>query len=84
MPRLTGEASIGLGLVVKSADRDELVARYLKLAGLQNFKGAYPIQLSGGMEEANDCTVSGCSEIRMPNRDTYTSPCACINFAAAL
>lgn len=37
-----------------------------------------------GIEEANDYSVSGCSECRMPNRDTYTSPCAYINFAAAL
>ncbi|MCH3972223.1 MAG: glycyl radical protein [Oscillospiraceae bacterium] len=40
-------------------------------------KGAKP-------EEAFDYSVSGCSECRMPNRDTYTSPCAYINFAAAL
>ena len=37
-----------------------------------------------GIEEANDYSVSGCSECRMPNRDTFTSPCAYINFAAAL
>lgn len=40
-------------------------------------KGARP-------DEAYDYSVSGCSECRMPNRDTYTSPCAYINFAAAL
>ena len=45
-----------------------------------------PLLLAKGatMEEANDYAVSGCSEVRMPNRDTYTSPCAYINFAAAL
>lgn len=35
-------------------------------------------------EEAYDYSVSGCAECRMPNRDTYTSPCAYINFAAAV
>ncbi len=45
-----------------------------------------PLLLAKGakIEEANDYSVSGCSECRMPNRDTYTSPCAYINFAAAL
>ena len=40
--------------------------------------------IGAGIEEANDYSVSGCSECRMPNRDTFTSPCAYINFAAAL
>ena len=35
-------------------------------------------------DEAFDYSVSGCAECRMPNRDTFTSPCAYINFAAAL
>lgn len=45
-----------------------------------------PILLSKGavFEEAYDYSVSGCAECRMPNRDTYTSPNAYINFAAAL
>ena len=45
-----------------------------------------PLLLAKGaqIEEANDYSVSGCSEVRMPNRDTFTSPCAYINFAAAL
>lgn len=34
--------------------------------------------------EAYDYAVSGCTETRHPNRDTYTSGCAYINFAAAL
>ena len=36
------------------------------------------------LKEAYDYSVSGCAECRMPNRDTYTSPNAYINFAAAL
>jgi formate C-acetyltransferase len=36
------------------------------------------------MHEALDYAVSGCTEARMPNRDTYTSGCVYINFAAAL
>lgn len=45
-----------------------------------------PLLLSKGavFEEAYDYSVSGCAECRMPNRDTYTSPNAYINFAAAL
>lgn len=45
-----------------------------------------PLLLAKGaaIEEAYDYSVSGCSECRMPNRDTFTSPCAYINFAAAL
>lgn len=36
------------------------------------------------MHEALDYAVSGCTEARMPNRDTYTSGCVYINFASAL
>ncbi len=36
------------------------------------------------MEEALDYAVSGCTETRMPNRDTYTSGCVYVNFATAL
>lgn len=45
-----------------------------------------PLLLAKGasLKEAYDYSVSGCSECRIPNRDTYTSPCAYINFAAAL
>ena len=35
-------------------------------------------------EEAYDYAVSGCAECRMPNRDTYTSSCAYVNFASAV
>ncbi len=36
------------------------------------------------IEEANDYAASGCTEVRMPNRDTYTSPCAWVNLGAVL
>ena len=36
------------------------------------------------MNEALDYAVSGCIEIRMPNRDTYTSGGAYTNFASAV
>lgn len=53
---------------------------------LINDEEVVPLLLSKGasFEEAYDYSVSGCSECRMPNRDTYTSPNAYINFAAAL
>lgn len=53
---------------------------------LINDEEVVPILLSKGatFEEAYDYSVSGCAECRMPNRDTYTSPNAYINFAAAL
>ncbi len=51
-----------------------------------NDEEVIPLLLSKGadLEEAYDYAVSGCAECRMPNRDTYTSPGAYINFAAAL
>lgn len=53
---------------------------------LINDEDVIPLLLSKGasLEEAYDYSVSGCAECRMPNRDTYTSPNAYINFAAAL
>jgi formate C-acetyltransferase len=53
---------------------------------LINDEEIIPLHLSKGaaFEEIYDYAVSGCSEVRMPNRDTYTSGCAYINFAAAL
>lgn len=36
------------------------------------------------MDDALDYAVSGCTEARMPNRDTYTSGCVYINLASAL
>jgi pyruvate-formate lyase len=45
-----------------------------------------PLLIAKGanIEEANDYAASGCTEVRMPNRDTYTSPCAWVNLAAVL
>ncbi len=53
---------------------------------LINDEEIIPLHLSKGatFEEILDYAVSGCAEIRMPNRDTYTSGCAYINFAAAV
>lgn len=53
---------------------------------LINDEDVIPLLLSKGanFEEAYDYSVSGCAECRMPNRDSYTSPNAYINFAAAL
>ncbi len=53
---------------------------------LINDEEVIPLHLSKGakFEEIFDYAVSGCAEIRMPNRDTYTSGNAYINFAAAL
>lgn len=53
---------------------------------LINDEEIIPLHLSKGatFEEIFDYAVSGCAEIRMPNRDTYTSGCAYINYAAAL
>ena len=53
---------------------------------LINDEEVIPLHLAKGakFEEIFDYAVSGCAEIRMPNRDTYTSGCAYINFAAAL
>jgi formate C-acetyltransferase len=53
---------------------------------LINDEEVVPLLLAkgAGFNEAYDYAVSGCAECRMPNRDTYTSPCAYINFAAAV
>ncbi len=53
---------------------------------LINDEEVVPLLLAkgAGFAEAYDYAVSGCAECRMPNRDTYTSPCAYINFPAAL
>ena len=53
---------------------------------LINDEEIIPLHLAKGakFEEIYDYAVSGCAEVRMPNRDTYTSGCAYINFAAAL
>ena len=53
---------------------------------LINDEEVIPLHLAKGaaFEEINDYAVSGCAEVRMPNRDTYTSGCAYINYAGAL
>lgn len=53
---------------------------------LCNDEEVVPLYVSKGatFEEALDYAVSGCTEARMPNRDTYTSGGAYINFAAAV
>ena len=53
---------------------------------LINDEEIVPLYVSKGatFEEAYDYAVSGCTEARMPNRDTYTSGGAYINFVAAL
>ena len=53
---------------------------------LINDEEVVPLLLAKGarFDEAYDYAVSGCAEARMPNRDTFTSPCAYVNFAAAL
>ncbi len=53
---------------------------------LINDEEIIPILLSKGAEfsEANDYAVSGCTEVRMPNRDTYTAPCPYVNLGAAV
>ena len=53
---------------------------------LINDEEIVPLLLSKGaqFEEAYDYAVSGCAECRMPNRDTYTSSCAYVNFASAV
>jgi formate C-acetyltransferase len=52
---------------------------------LINDEEVIPLYLAKGatIEDANDYCVSGCSEVRMPNRDIYTSPCAWVNLGAA-
>lgn len=53
---------------------------------LCNDEECIPLYVSKGatFEEALDYAVSGCIEIRMPNRDTYTSGGANTNFASAV
>ncbi|MDR1320234.1 MAG: glycyl radical protein [Gracilibacteraceae bacterium] len=53
---------------------------------LINDEEIIPVLLAKGAEfaEANDYAVSGCTEARMPNRDTYTAPCPYINLGAAV
>ena len=43
-----------------------------------------PLLISKGADSAsaNDYAVSGCTEVRMPNLDTFTTPCAFLNIGA--
>jgi NitT/TauT family transport system ATP-binding protein len=51
-PWLTVEGNIGFGLFSLSrAEREERIARYVKMVGLQGFEKTYPQELSGGMKQ---------------------------------
>ncbi len=53
---------------------------------LFNDEEIIPLLIAKGadLKEANDYAASGCTEVRMPNKDVYTSPCCWINLPAAL
>jgi ABC-type nitrate/sulfonate/bicarbonate transport system ATPase subunit len=49
---LTVEGNIGFGLFKLSrSEREQRVAHYVKMVGLQGFEEAYPSELSGGMKQ---------------------------------
>ena len=51
-PWLTVEGNIGFGLFrLSRAERDERIAHYVQLVGLQGFEKSYPHELSGGMQQ---------------------------------
>jgi NitT/TauT family transport system ATP-binding protein len=51
-PWLTVEGNIGFGLFKLSrTEREDRIAHYIKLVGLQGFEKAYPQELSGGMKQ---------------------------------
>jgi NitT/TauT family transport system ATP-binding protein len=51
-PWLTVEGNIGFGLFrLSRAEREQRIAHYVKLVGLQGFEQAYPQALSGGMKQ---------------------------------
>jgi NitT/TauT family transport system ATP-binding protein len=51
-PWLTVEGNIGFGLFKLSRiEREERVAHYVKMVGLQGFEKTYPPELSGGMKQ---------------------------------
>ena len=51
-PWLTVEGNIAFGLAKLSrAQREQRVAHYIKMVGLQGFEDAYPSELSGGMKQ---------------------------------
>lgn len=53
---------------------------------LINDEEVVPILISKGADarSANDYAVSGCTEVRMPNLDTFTTPCPFINLGAVM
>lgn len=53
---------------------------------LINDEEVIPVLVSKGADEksANDYAVSGCTEVRMPNLDTFTTPCPFINLGAVV
>jgi ABC-type nitrate/sulfonate/bicarbonate transport system ATPase subunit len=51
-PWLTVEGNIGFGLFkLAAAERQQRVAHYIRMVGLQGFEKAYPPELSGGMKQ---------------------------------
>jgi NitT/TauT family transport system ATP-binding protein len=51
-PWLTVEGNIGFGLSkLTKAEREQRIARYVKMIGLQGFEKSYPTELSGGMKQ---------------------------------
>ena len=53
-PWMTGEQNVGYGLRLRGVparERREIVRRWVAEIGLERFAGAYPAQLSGGMQQ---------------------------------
>ncbi len=51
-PWLTVEGNIGFGLFNASrSEREQRIAHYVRMVGLEGFERAYPAQLSGGMKQ---------------------------------
>jgi NitT/TauT family transport system ATP-binding protein len=51
-PWLTVEGNIGFGLFkLNGSERQQRIAHYTKMVGLQGFEEAYPSELSGGMKQ---------------------------------
>lgn len=51
-PWLTVEGNIGFGLFkLSQVERDQRIAHYIKMVGLEGFEQAYPNELSGGMKQ---------------------------------
>lgn len=53
---------------------------------LLNDEEIIPLLVAKGADEAaaRDYAVSGCTEVRMPNLDTFTTPCAFLNLGAVM